>query len=1197
MTKIQEWRDQAQHPALSRKPLKPYGQPHGLTKEICLLVFGPIALPSPPETHPLMSRFFLLAAASVLSSPSVHAADPAPTAPAPLLSAAEYDQEAKARIANFTLPKDISASLFADSSQTQNPTAICFDGQGRLYIAEIPRWRAGVQDIRNEPRLLLDDIDNISSADRLDMMVRDQLNRPLSFYEEYADRIVRVTDTDGDGRADQKVVFADGFNDPLDGPGIGLVAGPDNDIYYTNIPHLWHLTDKDHNGEAETRVSLQDGFGVRMSISGHDMHGIIWGPDGKLYWSIGDRGYSFTTKEGRYLHNPYAGAVFRCDPDGSNIEEYYTGLRNPQELAFDKFGNLFTCDNNADAWDKGRLVYILEGGDSGWNHGHQVMLNFRNALKLRTPDYEHPGHKKVPLNAWLTEDLWDINHPERPAFALPPIDTISWGPSGLVYNYGATAMPERYADHFWVCNFGGAKGDLQAFSVKEQGAGFSVSHQEIFMVGLGNTDVEFGPDGRMYLSCFNNSGWYKQDVGNVYALTAKEPSNSQLLDETRLLLAADFSKPSEAALEDQLHHPDLRVRQKSQFELVKRGASAILLAATNSQQPQLARIHGIWGLGQLARKDESLLPNLASLLSDDNAEIRAQAAKVLADSRVPAMGEFLATALADASPRVQAFAAIGVGKCSHPAAITKLFELLAANDNADPFLRHACVQGLWYLNEREIILKENKNPSAAVRLGVLLTLRKLEDPRVKYFLTDTDPFIVDEAIRAINELDLFTALPDLAAHLDLTITAAETAGSPLPTEHRAWLTQTRLINANFRVGGPAEAARLLRYASQKALAPLLREQALLALLEWPNPLPVDATTGRFRPLDPSTRPDISAAIKEHMPAVFATAEGPLLGLATRLALTYKVAAPVDLLLQQIKDEKAASSDRISSLVGLVQQDPAALDPVWLELLASKDQAFLPAVVGQLMIVQPARGLTEAIALSGSKTLALRQAGYRLLGTTSDPQATEFLKTRMTDWKTELPGALLDLLEAAATPQHPSLAPLLAAYETALDASDPLAPFHPALQGGAVEKGRDLFLTHAAGQCSKCHKVGGDGGIAGPELTGIASRHDATYLLESLIAPSVAVMPGYGIALITLKNGESLGGTILSENDTEIHFHVPDPQTSGGFVEQIIPLSEIASRQPPVSAMPPMGALLTKAEIRDLVAFLGSLKEKGEKKGH
>ena len=151
-------------------------------------------------------------------------------APVEFLTREAYDSEAEARIANFKLPEGVRASLFADSSQTQNPSAICFDHHGRLYIAEIHRWRAGVQDIRTEQRLLLDDINNRSTEDRFRMYQQDQLTRPLSFYTEFTDRIVRVEDTDGDGRADKTGVWADGFNEVLDGPGIGIIAGEQNDI-------------------------------------------------------------------------------------------------------------------------------------------------------------------------------------------------------------------------------------------------------------------------------------------------------------------------------------------------------------------------------------------------------------------------------------------------------------------------------------------------------------------------------------------------------------------------------------------------------------------------------------------------------------------------------------------------------------------------------------------------------------------------------------------------------------------------------------------------------------------------------------------------------------------------------------------------------------------------------------------------------
>lgn len=1144
-----------------------------------------------------LSCFALLAGPVLPGQTQETAPAPAKTLsnPARFLTKAQYDEEAKVRIANFKLPDGVTASLFADSSQIQNPSAICFDPQGRLYVAEIHRWRAGVQDIRNEQQILLDDIDNESNADRLAMYERDVTTRPLSFYTEYTDRIVRLEDGDGDGRADEHGVFADGFNAALDGPGIGLLTADDGSVYYTNIPHLWKLRDTDGDGRSDERLSLQDGFGVRMSISGHDMHGLVWGPDGKLYWSIGDRGYSITTKEGRHYHRPFSGGVFRCNPDGSDLEEVYTGLRNPQELAFDAFGNLFTCDNNADAWDTGRLVYLIEGGDSGWHHGHQVLMNFRDPLKLRTPDYKHPGHKEVPLNAWLSEGLWEPQHEGRPNHALPPVDKVSWGPSGLVFNYGVTAMPERYADHFWVCNFGGANGDLEAFSVKEAGAGFSLARKEVFMVGLGNTDVEFGPDGKMYLSCFNNSGWYKQDLGNVYTLSSPGAADSAALNETRALLTQPFSGRETKALADLLGHADLRVRQGAQFELARRGERAVFEAAVAPGANRFLRLHGIRGLGQLARSDEAIVPILAALLGDADTEVRAQTVKVLADTRTTAAGEAIVPLLSDASARVRGFAAIGVGKCGIATALPKLYELLAENDNRDVFLRHACVQGMWYLNEREKILKEVKNESAGVRMGVILTLRKLEDPRVKYFLRDADPAIRAEATRAIHDLDLLTAMPDLAREI-LQYTGAKPEVR-FPEDHRDWILHTRLINANFRVGRVENAASLLAYAAQPALPPILREQALLALLEWKEPTPVDSVTGRFRPLAAADRTDITEAVKAGLPAVFDQAEGSLVGLATRLALAYGAPAPVDLLKRQLLDPKAELDSRISSLEGLFRQDPAVLAPLWDDLLKLDPAALRAAVVSVLTRQDAAKGTAAAISMAGSDSLRFRQAGYRLLGESTTPEATAFLRSRLETIADEMPGALLDLVESAAKKDDPKIQDLLAAREKALDPADPLAPFQIAREGGDREVGKQLFLTHAAGQCSKCHKIDGDGGIAGPELTGIGAKRDNTYLLQALVAPSAVVAPGYGISLVTLKNGESLGGFLMREDAREIVLKLPDPAASDRQIERAIPLAEIATRQPPVSAMPPMGFLLKKAEIRDLVAYLASLKENGAKKGH
>src|SRR5262249_46340250 len=157
-------------------------------------------------------------------------------------------------------------------------------------------------------------------------------------YEKAHDRVRLLEDTKGTGKIDKSTVFADGFHHAADGLGAGVLARKGN-VYYTCIPDLWLLKDTKGSGKADVRESLSTGYGVHVAFVGHDMHGLRVGPDGRLYFSIGDRGLNVKTREGKTLFYPDTGAVLRCDPDGGNLEVVATGLRNPQELAFDQYGN------------------------------------------------------------------------------------------------------------------------------------------------------------------------------------------------------------------------------------------------------------------------------------------------------------------------------------------------------------------------------------------------------------------------------------------------------------------------------------------------------------------------------------------------------------------------------------------------------------------------------------------------------------------------------------------------------------------------------------------------------------------------------------------------------------------------------------------------------------------------------------------
>src|SRR5210317_593009 len=229
----------------------------------------------------------------------------------------------------------------------KGPASMDIDPKVRVFVSEARRMGKGVPDNRRVDWRIYEDYRLKTVEDRLDSYQRNQHRMPMEWYEQEADRVLRFVDADGNGAPDQYSVFDDRCREAADGIGFSLLAEEDA-VYFTCIPALRKLVDKDDDGKAEEHHKLVDGFGVRVCFKGHDLHGITRGPDGRLYFSVGDRGYSVINDQGERLAAPSRGAIFRCDDDGSNFEVYAHGLRNPQEIAFDEYGNLFTFDNTGD---------------------------------------------------------------------------------------------------------------------------------------------------------------------------------------------------------------------------------------------------------------------------------------------------------------------------------------------------------------------------------------------------------------------------------------------------------------------------------------------------------------------------------------------------------------------------------------------------------------------------------------------------------------------------------------------------------------------------------------------------------------------------------------------------------------------------------------------------------------------------------
>ncbi len=210
----------------------------------------------------------------------------------------------EALLSTLKFPEGMVAKLFAREPDVQNPTAIAFDDRNRLYIAETHRFDRGIEDNRRSLHSVREDFALKSTAERLEMYKRHTDVKAMSYFTKYAEKIRVIEDTDGDGKCDKATVYADGFNDPLDGTAAGIMVA-DGKVYFACIPHVWMLEDTDGDLVADTRESLQEGYGISVSLSGHDLNGFAMGPDGRIWFTIGDRGYNLKTKDGRHLYDQY----------------------------------------------------------------------------------------------------------------------------------------------------------------------------------------------------------------------------------------------------------------------------------------------------------------------------------------------------------------------------------------------------------------------------------------------------------------------------------------------------------------------------------------------------------------------------------------------------------------------------------------------------------------------------------------------------------------------------------------------------------------------------------------------------------------------------------------------------------------------------------------------------------------------------
>ena len=229
-------------------------------------------------------------------------------------------------------------------------------------------------------------------------------------------------------------------------------------------------------------------------------------------------------------------------------------------------------------------------------------------------------------------------------------------------------------------------------------------------------------------------------------------------------------------------------------------------------------------------------------------------------------------------------------------------------------------------------------------------------------------------------------------------------------------------------------------------------------------------------------------------------------------------------------------------------------------------------------------------LVNSKQTKIVQKSLSLLKNMNAPKVASIVKYCLAKFtaKEFPPQAYLELFELAEKHQ---LTTEIQHHRNQQKGSDLYKDFLECLEGGDHQKGQQLFSAHPTAQCMRCHKVNKKGGDAGPDLS-IIGKQTPQYILESIVDPNNAIAAGYGIISATLKSGETVSGTFMSETKEYLSIKVGDKTRK-------LHNTEIASRQKAISSMPPMNYLLKKHEIRDILAYLRTLKihKKRRSKGH
>ena len=449
----------------------------------------------------------------------------------------------------------LEIQVLATEPMLKNPTNMDVDERGRIWVTEAYNYRP---EINANPTTIK------------------------------GDRIIILEDKNGDGVSDTTKVFYQGpeINAPL---GICVLG---NRVLISQSPYVWAFYDDNGDDKADRKEILFQGIGGVQHD--HGMHTFTFGPDGKLYFNFGNEGKTLRDKNGNPVKDQDGdeigpgkytqGMIFRCNPDGTQVECMAHNFRNNYELAVDSYGTMWQSDNDDDGNRATRINYVMDYG----NYGYKDEMTGASWSANRTNIED-----SIPLRHWHLND---------PGVIPNLLQTGAGSPTGMVI-YEGSLLPAQFQNQMIHSDPG--PNVVRSYPVKKNGAGYTA---EIINILKGERDQWFrpadvcvAPDGSLIVA-----DWYDpgvgghqagdQQKGRIYRIAPKGSKYS--------VPKQDFNTAAGAVAA--LQSPNLAVRHHAWEALTRLGGTAVpeLEKVWKSSPNPRMRARAFWVLVKIARADK-----------------------------------------------------------------------------------------------------------------------------------------------------------------------------------------------------------------------------------------------------------------------------------------------------------------------------------------------------------------------------------------------------------------------------------------------------------------------------------------------------------------------------------------------------------------------------------------------------------------